>query len=123
MRFKACDENLEVKQGVLHLQKAVSTVDLPGAVGIRQATRALKEFFTPAAPPSYGGLVTNDPKPHFHEDLILKVIDKIEVLAADGAADEELALREMAGMAGPNMVQLKDTMTQVFPKLKAWRVN
>ena len=121
VRFKSCDEQLRVTCGVLSLQKAVSTVDEPGAVRVRAATiQALQDFCTTPAPPNYGGLISDTRQPHFHAELFKKIVPKIEAIAADAAGDEQLAMRELAGIGGPNVVQLKDAMIQSFPSLKAW---
>ena len=119
-RFKACNDKLEVMEGVIHLQKQVATVDLPGAVGIRQATvRGLEAFCTTRAPPSYGGLLPEASQPRFHESTFRSIVPRIEAMAADAAADEQLALREMASIAGPNPVELQEALVQTLPALKA----
>ena len=120
-RFKATNEKLEVMEGVIHLQKQVGTVDLPGAVGIRQASvKALEAFCTTGSPPSYGGLLPGAGQAAtFHESSFRSIVPRIEAMAADAAADEQLALREMASIGGPSPVELKDTLIQTLPSLKA----
>ena len=40
-------------------------------------------------------------------------------MAADAAADEQLAVRELAGIGRPNPVELKEALIQTLPSLKA----
>ena len=119
-RFKAANEKLEVMEGVIHLQKQVGTVDAPGAVGIRQATvKALEAFCTTGSPPTYGGLLPEAVSAGFQESIFRSIVPKIEAMAADAAADEQLALRELASIGGPSPVELKETLIQSLPSLKA----
>ncbi|CAL1167667.1 unnamed protein product [Cladocopium goreaui] len=90
VRFRNPD--LEVCEGTLQLIKASSSPDNPGAQGIREMT--LK------------ALQSND------------MMNKVECMAADAAADEQRAMRDLAGISGPDIMQLQDVMGQAFKNSK-----
>jgi hypothetical protein len=85
--------------------------------------KALEIFCRPSTPPSYSGL-TSEGKQEKETDyaLLRHLTQKVECMAADAAADEQLALRDLAGISGPNVVELQEVMSQAFPNLKAPRV-
>ena len=120
VRFRAVDAQL-VTDGTLQLAKVVASPDVPGAQGIRQMTlKALQNFCTPSTPPTYGGLVTGaKAQKECKFDLLKNVMDKVECMAADAAGDEQLAMRDLAGISGPDIVELQDVMGQAFKNLKA----
>lgn len=53
--------------------------------------------------------------------LLQALMGKVECIAADAAGDEQLALRELARISGPDIVELEGVMGQAFPNLKAQR--
>ena len=53
------------------------------------------------------------------EDLRLRLCPRIEAFAADSAADEQLAARELqSGLAGPSIPPILDSLFQFFSNLK-----
>ena len=123
VRFRAVNSKLKVCTGTLQLTKITYSPDTPGAQGIRQMTlKALENFCRPSTPPSYSGL-TSEGKQEKETDyaLLRHLTQKVECMAADAAADEQLALRDLAGISGPNVVELQEVMSQAFPNLKAPR--
>ena len=82
--------------------------------------KALEEFCTPSTPPTYGGLAPGAQEAKECDYELLRQLSlKVECMAADAAGDEQLCLRELAGISGPNVIELKDVMVQVFSNLKA----
>ena len=121
VRFRAVDAKLAVCYGTLQLVKVVASPNAPGAQGIRQMTlKALQNFCTPSLPPTYGGLLpgAKEEKP-CDNDLLQALMGKVECIAADAAGDEQLAMRDLAGISGPDIVELQDVMGQSFQNLKA----
>ena len=121
VRFQAVNSELEVCRGTLELRKVVATPDAPGALGIRQMTlKALEAFCTPSCPPTYGGLLEGAKMKQECDYLLLRdLMGKVECIAADAAGDEQLALRELSGISGPDIVELEGVMGQAFSNLKA----
>ena len=121
VRFRAVDANLQVCDGTLQLVKVVTSPDVPGAQGIRQMTlKALKNFCTPSSPPTYGGLLDGAKiQKECNYDLLKSTMAKVECMAADAAGDEQLAMRDLAGISGPEIVELQNVMGQAFENLKA----
>lgn len=121
VRFRAIDNDLAVRTGVFQLTKLVASPDLPGAVALRQATMAsLLHFCSERLPPSYASRQATEQqqqKPDF--DLAGSLVQKVEAIAADAAADEQLALQEMANISGDNMTALTGVYAQSFKNLKA----
>ena len=46
------------------------------------------------------------------------MMSKVECMAADAAADEQRAMRDLAGISGPDIMQLQDVMGQAFKNSK-----
>ena len=119
VRFRAVDSNLKVCAGTLQLTKVQYSPDTPGAQNIRKMTLlALESFCTPLAAPAYGGRVAST-KVECDYSLLKRLTERVECIAADAAADEQLALRDMAAISGPSVTPLEDVMSQAFPNLKA----
>ena len=121
VRFRSVDSQLAVTDGTCQLVKVQTSPEVPGAQGIRQMTlKALQRFCTPGVPPTYGGLLkgAKDEKECDYE-LLQAAMAKVECMAADAAGDEQLAMRDLARIRGPEIVQLQDVMGQAFENLKA----
>ena len=125
VRFRAVDAQLEVTDGTLQLVKVVTSPEAPGAQGIRQMTlKALQNFCTPTTPPTYGGLLKGaKAQKECNYELLQNLTDKVECMAADAAGDEQLAMRDLAGISGPDIVELEGVMGQAFKNLKAHGPN
>jgi hypothetical protein len=121
VRFRTVSPDLEVCEGTLQLIKVSSSPDNPGAQGIREMTlKALQSFCTPSAPPNYPGL-RKDVKEVVKEcdfSMLEAMMNKVECMAADAAADEQRAMRDLAGISGPDIMQLQDVMGQAFKNSK-----
>lgn len=111
-RFKACNDKLKVMGGRDPLAEAS---DHSGPTRCSWHST----FCTTRAPPSYGGLLPEAIAPRFHESIFRSIVPRIEAMAADAAADEQLAVRELAGIGRPNPVELKEALIQTLPSLKA----
>ena len=118
LRFRCVDEHLNVHEGVMCLAHDVNSVDCAGADGLRRATlRGIEHICTPTKAPGTAG-----PAPAVDQQLFNTVVVKVESFAADGAADEQLAGRELASrlsLAGPAPMEIQGTLTQSLPGLKA----
>ena len=120
VRFRTVDNELAVRTGVFQLTKLVASPDLSGAVALRQATMAsLLHFCSERLPPSYASRkpVVQEQKPDF--DLAKSLVHTVEAIAADAAADEQLAIQEMANISGNNLTALTGVYAQSFKNLKA----
>ncbi len=117
LRFRCANAKLEVSQGVLALSRDVGDLQHSGADGLRRATlRGLEKACAASKPP----FSTGD-APTLDRALLDEVARKIEVFAADAASDEQLAGRELGPghLAGLSVAQIRDTVTQNLPNLKA----
>ena len=121
LRYKACDQQLNVTKGVVALLHLVGSPDLNGADSLRSATlKGLQHACTRISPP-----FRTEPDPQTDTDMYQDLLKKVESFAADGAGDEHLAARELGshlGMCGENVRPLQDHLAQFLPGLKvAWR--
>ena len=123
VRFRAVNSKLKVCTGTLQLTKINYSPDTPGAQGIRQMTlKALETFCRPGTPPNYSGLTAEGTQQRETDYALLRhLTQKVECMAADAAADEQLALRDLAGISGPSVVEVQEVMSQAFPNLKVRR--
>ena len=125
LRFRLVTPSLEILTGTVGLRKHVPSLQAPGSDGLREATMScIKEFCSKDTPPNYGGLrVAQKVKgpAEVDEDLHLRLCQRIEAFAADSAADEQLAARELQGgpLAGPSIPPILDSLSQFLSNLKA----
>ena len=69
---------------------------------------------------TYGGLLDGAKiQKECNYDLLKSTMAKVECMAADAAGDEQLAMRDLAGISGPEIVELQNVMGQAFENLKA----
>lgn len=117
MRYKCCNERLEVNSGILTHSRDVADFVHQGADSVRKATlMGIQHACTRLAAPD----AKND-KPVVDNALFDMVVKKVECFAADGASDEQLAGRELAGslnLCGPEVHELRGTLVQSLPALK-----
>ena len=122
-RFKMVNSKLEVFEGTLALAKHAATVEQPGSVGIRRRTMlALENLASGTPPPAYSSVKADAVDTSPQKELYWQLVQKVECFAADAAADEQLAGRELSStpmLAGPDPMPLKDVMEQSLPNLKA----
>eukprot|EP00439_Symbiodinium_sp_Y106_P064171 s1601_g10.t1 len=122
-RFKMVNSKLEVFEGTLALAKHAATVEQPGSVGIRRRTMlALENLASGTPPPAYSSVKADAVDTSPQKELYRQLLQKVECFAADAAADEQLAGRELSStpmLAGPDPMPLKDVMEQSLPNLKA----
>ena len=99
----------------MDLSRTVGDVDYSGADAIRRATLSgIQRCCTPTRPPMVKGA-----EEKLNVDLAVLVASKIECLAADAAADEQLAGRELTmSLCGATTTEIKDTILKVLPSLK-----
>ena len=126
LRYRAVDSSLKMRSGTVHLRKFIIRPDLPGSTAVREATmKSIMHFTSARLPPRYlknQKAESEIPKPDLH--LAKRLVERVEVIAADAAADEQLALAEMANIAGTgDMAQLEGVYAQSFPNLKAGQIG
>ena len=121
LRFRSVDDNFEVATGLVDLSRVVGDVDYWGADAIRRATLlAIQRCCTPSHPP----LAAITKKPDCDIELAVLVASKIECFAADGAADEQLAGRELSStLGGATTTEIKDSIVKELPNLKVTRMQ
>ena len=119
-RFRCVSDKLEVTTGLLDLARVVGDVDYSGADAIRRATLSgIQRCCTPLSPP----LVKNA-EAKLNVDLAVLVASKIECFAADAAADEQLAGRELSPtLCGVTTTEIRDTIVKELPNLKVARMQ
>lgn len=90
-----------------------------GSDALRRATLlGLQRVCTKFNPPG----IPNAARPTFDQDLFEVMLPKIEAFAADAAADEQLAGRELTRMlGGASTLEIRDAMVQRLPNLKVAR--
>ena len=121
MRYRACNKNLEVSDGVICLLKLNGgDVACKGADQIRKATM---DGIVHVMSPQVGPFPSTDKKPVAapKASLLVEIAAKVEALAADAASDEQLAGKELAdglNQAGPNVRPIRDSLLQSLPGLK-----
>ena len=49
--------------------------------------------------------------------MLQAMTDKVEGMAADAAPDEQRAIRDLAGISGPDVMELQNVMGQAFKRL------
>ena len=117
MRYRCCSARLKSHKGLLSLTREVGSPGCMGADHLRKATlRGIEAACTPLKGP-----YTQGPQPKVDEELFKQVVQKIECFSADGAAEEQLAGRELASglmFAGPSVPELRGTLCQSLPNLK-----
>ena len=122
-RFKMVNAKLDILQGTLSLARHKATIEQPGSVGIRRRTMlALENLANTSLPPTYSSVKPVSAQlapvdPTVYRDIVAKV----ECFAADAAADEQVAGRELSSalvLAGPDPLPLQDVMEQSLPNLK-----
>jgi hypothetical protein len=116
MRFRACDDKLQVSDGVLCISREVGDVHANGADKLRQATMIGIEHACTKLPPP--GVVGRHRE--LDRDLYDSLCLKIEAFASDAASDQQLAGRELqcGDLAGPQVRALRGTLSQSLPNLK-----
>ena len=116
LRFRAVDKNLKVHTGILTHSREVATPECQGSDSLRSATlQGLQHASTPLKLPE-----SKIGKRKICKKVFNALVERIECFAADGAADEQLAGRELSGgaLAGPSVRELYDTLVQKLPNLK-----
>lgn len=132
LRFRCAGNDLIPRTGILAISREVGDVNCQGADKLRQAVlRGIRHAMESRSPPKYLCRQHGALAPHLAEtagrdvDKDFKtVLPKIELYAADGASDAQLAGRELASslaLAGPSVTELSDTLVQSLPGLKAAR--
>jgi hypothetical protein len=119
MRYKCCNERLEVVSGILTHARDVSDVQHQGADSVRRATiLGIEHACSKLAGPDS----SEHKKSILDRALFEVVVQKVECFAADGASDEQRAGRELAGnlnLCGPDVQELRGALAQTLPALKA----
>ena len=101
---------------MLCVSREVGDVHSCGADKLRQATlQGIEHACTNLPPPGVLGRT-----PELDRSLYDALMQKIECFAADGAADEQLAGRELqaGALAGPQIRHITGTLSQSLPQLK-----
>ncbi|CAE7835971.1 unnamed protein product [Symbiodinium necroappetens] len=125
LRLRCVTDSLEILTGTIGLKKHAGSVQAPGSDGLREATMScIKAFCCKEVPPNYGGLRVKNPdrEPELDLQFCHMLCGRIEAFAADSAADEQLAARELQGglLAGPAVPRLQEELTQFLSSLKSF---
>ena len=116
IRFRCVNDKFEIATGLIDLSRVVGNVDYSGSDAIRRATlRGIQRACTPRSAPGSKSSCAPAPNPAD----VQSICSKIECFAADAAADEQLAGRELTGtLAGVSTSEIQDTMVQELVNLK-----
>ena len=120
LRFRCIDDKkLRLRTGILDISQSMSSTasDYKKAIlkGIQKAMRA-------GTKPNSAGAATATALNDKEQDELRKVSSRVEHFAADGAADVQLAGRELASnlmLGGPTVEELQGHFLQDLPGLKA----
>jgi hypothetical protein len=128
IKYAAANANLEVRRGILGCASRFGTT----AADIKDATlKVVRDFCTPRLHPPAGARRLQAPDLSSSVDnLQSHVLSAIELCVADGAADEQKALRDLAGHAGnaaafPNVKMVLRDNTHAATRLtsKPWKAD
>jgi hypothetical protein len=116
MRYKCCNDKLELSCGILTHSRDVADLHHHGADCVRRTTLlGIEHACSRLAAPN------SSDKAFIDSALFDSVVKKVECFAADGASDQQLAGRELAGalnLSGPEVQGLRGTLVQSLPSLK-----
>ena len=117
LRYRCASPTLEVQEGILDLRREVNTPQYNGADALRRATLlGIEAACKPTRPPGNNSA----PRVTLDVDLFQKILPNIVAFAADGAADEQLAGRELTRtLGGACTTEIRESVAKNLPNLKA----